>query len=48
MAANAAAPVDAILEWNEVMLEANANDHALASPEQGGPIKAITRPARKT
>jgi hypothetical protein len=38
LAGAAAAPVDAILEWNQVMLRANAADHALASPEQGGPI----------
>jgi hypothetical protein len=31
-------PTDVILEWNSVMLHANANDHALVSPEQGGPI----------
>lgn len=30
--------VDVILEWNDVMLEANARDHARAAPEQGGPI----------
>ncbi|MEX0677595.1 MAG: hypothetical protein WD063_11000 [Pirellulales bacterium] len=30
--------VDVILEWNDVLLAANANDHALVSPEQGGPI----------
>jgi hypothetical protein len=29
---------DSILEWNAVMLQANANDHALAAPEQGGPV----------
>src|SRR5262245_44026437 len=29
--------VDVILEWNAVMLEANAVDHSLAAPEQGGP-----------
>ena len=29
---------DSILEWNEIMLNANAADHALATPEQGGPI----------
>src|SRR5262245_48745965 len=30
--------VDSILSWNSVMLQANANDHALAHPEQGGPV----------
>jgi hypothetical protein len=30
--------VDVILEWNDVLLEANAVDHASAAPEQGGPI----------
>jgi hypothetical protein len=30
--------VDVILEWNDILLEANANDHSLTSPEQGGPI----------
>lgn len=30
--------VDSILQWNEVMLQANANDHALSAPEQPGPI----------
>jgi hypothetical protein len=29
---------DVILDWNSVMLQANANDHALAKPEQGGPV----------
>src|SRR5205085_7775622 len=29
---------DAILDWNAVMLQANANDHALAHPEEGGPV----------
>ncbi|MEX2114438.1 MAG: hypothetical protein WD845_14685, partial [Pirellulales bacterium] len=29
---------DVILEWNEIMLDANAYDHSLAKPEQGGPI----------
>jgi hypothetical protein len=29
--------VDVILEWNAVMLQANAVDHSLAAPEQGGP-----------
>lgn len=29
---------DVILEWNAVMLEANARDHALAHPEEGGPV----------
>lgn len=29
---------DVILEWNSVMLNANAADHSVASPEQGGPI----------
>src|SRR4051794_25001886 len=28
---------DPILEWNAVMLQANAVDHSLASPQQGGP-----------
>jgi len=30
--------VDVILEWNDVLLEANANDHSRLAPEQGGPI----------
>ncbi len=30
--------VDSILSWNSVMLQANANDHALAHPEEGGPV----------
>lgn len=30
--------VDVILEWNDVLLQANANDHSLSAPEQGGPI----------
>ncbi len=30
--------VDVILEWNDVLLQANANDHSLTAPEQGGPI----------
>jgi PAP2 superfamily len=29
---------DTILEWNEVLLKANAADHGLEKPEQGGPI----------
>ena len=29
---------DVILDWNAVMLQANANDHALGHPEQGGPV----------
>lgn len=29
---------DSILEWNEIMLNANAADHALAKPDQAGPI----------
>src|SRR5436190_18187356 len=29
---------DTILDWNAVMLQANANDHALAHPEEGGPV----------
>jgi hypothetical protein len=29
--------VDVILEWNAVMLQANAVDHSLAAPEEGGP-----------
>jgi hypothetical protein len=32
--------VDSILSWNSVLLRANANDHALAHPEQGGPVLA--------
>lgn len=31
---------DSILEWNDVMLKANAADHALAKPDEGGPILA--------
>ncbi len=30
--------VDVILEWNDILLQANANDHSLSAPEQGGPI----------
>ncbi|MFO0808860.1 MAG: phosphatase PAP2 family protein [Gemmataceae bacterium] len=30
--------VDTILEWNGFLLQANAADHALSAPEQGGPI----------
>ncbi len=30
--------VDVILEWNDVMLEANARDHSRKAPEQGGPV----------
>jgi hypothetical protein len=30
--------VDVILEWNDVMLDANAVDHSTGTPEQGGPI----------
>ena len=29
---------DVILEWNDVLLTANAADHARSAPEQGGPI----------
>ncbi len=29
---------DVILEWNDVMLTANAADHSFAAPEQGGPV----------
>src|SRR2546429_2206126 len=29
--------VDVILEWNAVMLQANAVDHSGSAPEQGGP-----------
>src|SRR5262245_7894619 len=29
---------DMILDWNAVMLQANANDHARLAPEQGGPV----------
>jgi hypothetical protein len=29
---------DAILDWNAMMLQANANDHALDHPEEGGPV----------
>src|SRR3954468_24401701 len=29
---------DAILDWNAVMLQANAKDHALTKPEEGGPV----------
>jgi peroxidase len=31
--------VDVILEWNDVMLQANANDYAMLAPEQAGQIK---------
>ncbi len=30
--------VDSILSWNSVLLQANANDHALDHPEEGGPV----------
>ena len=30
--------VDSILSWNSVLLQANANDHALSHPEEGGPV----------
>jgi hypothetical protein len=30
---------DPFLNWNETLLDANANDHALTSPDQGGPTK---------
>ncbi len=29
---------DSILEWNEIMLDANAADHAFDTPDQAGPI----------
>jgi hypothetical protein len=29
---------DIILEWNAIMLEANARDHSRQAPEQGGPV----------
>jgi hypothetical protein len=29
---------DIILEWNNVMLNANAHDHTLMNPEQAGPV----------
>jgi len=32
-------PPDVVLVWNLTMLDANAADHALASPDQGGPTK---------
>lgn len=28
---------DAVLDWNAILLQANANDHGLAAPDQGGP-----------
>lgn len=28
---------DAVMAWNDVLLDANAADHALAAPDQGGP-----------
>ncbi len=31
--------VDAVLFWNNVMLNANAVDHGLAAPDQGGPTR---------
>jgi hypothetical protein len=31
--------VDPILEWNEIMLDANARDHERKAPEQGGPTR---------
>ncbi len=30
--------VDSILSWNSVLLQANADDHALDHPEEGGPV----------
>lgn len=30
---------DVILAWNQILLDANAADHALASPDQGGPTR---------
>jgi hypothetical protein len=33
-----AAAIDPILEWNAVMIEANAVDHSKAVPEQPGPV----------
>jgi hypothetical protein len=30
--------VDSILAWNDIMLQANANDYSTSSPEQGGPV----------
>jgi membrane-associated phospholipid phosphatase len=31
---------DVVLAWNEVLLDADASDHALAAPDQGGPTRA--------
>lgn len=30
---------DVVLAWNKVMLDANAADHSVASPDQGGPTR---------
>lgn len=30
---------DVVLAWNDIMLDANAADHSLAAPDQGGPTK---------
>ncbi len=30
---------DAVLDWNAILLRANANDHGLAAPDQPGPTK---------
>jgi hypothetical protein len=30
---------DPFLRWNEIILDANANDHALTNPDQGGPTQ---------
>ena len=30
---------DVVLAWNQVMLDANAADHSLVNPDQGGPAR---------
>ena len=35
----AARQEDVVLAWNQVMLDANAADHSLANPDQGGPTR---------
>ena len=30
---------DSVLDWNAILLQANADDHTFGSPEQGGPTR---------
>ncbi|MCI0684651.1 MAG: hypothetical protein L0Y71_21350 [Gemmataceae bacterium] len=32
-------PADAVLDWNAILLQSNADDHALAQPDQPGPTR---------